>query len=108
MDRGKFTVKSVIFYLMAYIAKTFYLAYLAACSPKIIIKNSKYLPYKLPKGFNVIYLFWHSKTFVLLPHCRNCGIGVLTLTESIQLSQRPYPILSTISRPRLKQMQKSK
>ena len=81
MDQGKPTAKSTVFYFMAYIARAFYLAYLAACSPKITIKNPEYLPYKLPKGFNVIYLFWHSKTFILLPHCRNCGIGLLTLTD---------------------------
>ena len=81
MDRDKLTAKSATFYFLAYIAKIFYLVYLAACSPKINIINSKYLPYKLPKDFNVIYLFWHSKTFILLPHCRNCGIGLLTLPD---------------------------
>ena len=81
MGHDKLTVKSVLFYFLAYVAKGFYLAYLAMCSPKAVITNSKYLPQKLPKGLNVIYVFWHSKTFLIMPYCRNHNIGVLTLMD---------------------------
>jgi len=66
---------------LARIAKIFYLAYLAACSPRAAITNRRYLPRELPAGRNVIYVFWHSKTFLIMPYCRGRGIGVLTLTD---------------------------
>lgn len=75
------TVKAILFYFSAYVAKGFYLAYLAACSPRAVITNSKYLPQHLPKDLNVIYVFWHSKTFLIMPYCRDHKIGVLTLLD---------------------------
>ncbi len=38
-------------------------------------------PDLLAPGTNVIYVFWHSKTFLMLPLCRDLNIGVLTLKD---------------------------
>lgn len=52
------------------------------CSTLNIAKNdSPFFPQSLSPGNNVIYAFWHSKTFVLVPSFRDMNIGILTLLD---------------------------
>ena len=57
----------------------FYLWYIATL--KIISINNELPPQNRALGRNVIFAFWHSKTFALMPHCRDAKIGVLTLLD---------------------------
>ncbi len=48
------------------------------------VVNPQYTLRELPPGRNVIYVFWHSKTFTSLPFARHCqvpGYAVLTLPD---------------------------
>ena len=50
-------------------------------SLKIIKKDSLFFPHDITADKNVIYAFWHSKTFVLVPCFRGLNIGILTLLD---------------------------
>jgi hypothetical protein len=74
-------IKLVSFYLLAGIAKIIYLLYAATIELRMVTVNSKYHPRKLPADFNVIYAFWHSKLFMIMPLGRNSRMGVVTLLD---------------------------
>lgn len=64
---------------VGYFTKLLYSSYCATIRIEEI--NSDYFPQNFNSGKNAIYAFWHSKTFLLLPYCRNVNMGVLTLLD---------------------------
>lgn len=64
---------------VALIMAVFYLLYYATL--RIATNNEHLFPKQIAPGRNVIYAFWHSKTFALLPFFRGMAIGVLTLRD---------------------------
>lgn len=62
-----------------YFAKLLYSSYCATIRIEEI--NSDFFPQNFNSGRNAIYAFWHSKTFLLLPYCRNTNMGILTLFD---------------------------
>ena len=73
--------KFFIFYLLAVIAKIIYLFYAATIKPRVVIINQKYHPREIPADFNAIYVFWHSKLFMIVPMHRSSRMAVLTLLD---------------------------
>lgn len=56
--------------------------YSGYCSTlKIVEDNRSRFPQRLSSGENAIYVFWHSRVFIITPVFRNLGIGVLTLLD---------------------------
>ncbi len=47
----------------------------------VVADRSEYDPRRVPRGQTVIYLFWHSKTFMMAPYCRSTKLGLLTLLD---------------------------
>lgn len=45
------------------------------------VAGAEWNPHHKEKDVNTIYVFWHSKTFLLLPLCRDLNISVLTLLD---------------------------
>ena len=64
---------------IACIIKPFYSFYSRTVRVRIV--NRELSPPGLPPGKNAIYVFWHSKTFLLLPLFENPNIGCLTLLD---------------------------
>ncbi len=55
------------------------LAYLAHYNTvKISVLNPRWMP---DDGENRIYVFWHAKSYLILPYCRGRQIALLTLTD---------------------------
>ena len=79
----------IFLFPLAYISGLLYIAYLKTIQVQVI--NNELSPAQMPASKNAIYLFWHSKTFLILPYCRNRQIGILTLLD---LKNRFYNFLS--------------
>ena len=63
----------------AFLLYCFYLWHVSTL--KISIVNDQFVPQKRTLGENVIYAFWHSKSFTLLPQCGGAHMGTLTLLD---------------------------
>ncbi len=74
-------IKYALFYAFAYIAKILYLLYLSSIIPRTKFINTEYHPKNLSEKQNCIYVFWHSKTFMIMPLYRHSNIAVLTLLD---------------------------
>lgn len=74
-------VKTQFFYILAWPAKIIYLLYAATIELRTTTVNSRYHPRNLASDFNAIYVFWHSKLFMIMPMGRNSHMGVLTLLD---------------------------
>lgn len=72
-------MKNLLAGLIASIIKFFYLLYYNTMSIRVI--DTPWAPHRLADGKNCIYVFWHSKSFLILPYCRNSRIGTLTLMD---------------------------
>ncbi len=81
----------IFLFLLACLVKPLYIAYLKTIQVQVI--NEKFSPAKMPASQNAIYLFWHSKTFLILPYCRHRQIGILTLLD---WKNRFYDFLSRL------------
>lgn len=66
-------------FLTAAILWLVYRAYYATIRKHLV--NSAHSPRALASGKNVIYVFWHSKSFVMLPSGRRRRVAVLTLLD---------------------------
>ncbi len=71
-------LKTWIFGRIAFFAKWVYLGYFKTI--KIQVCNPELAPQNLSAP-NAIYGSWHSKTFLLLPYCRNSKTVLLTLLD---------------------------
>ncbi|MFA5144914.1 MAG: hypothetical protein WC723_02795 [Candidatus Omnitrophota bacterium] len=74
-------IRVFIFYSLAGIAKIIYLLYVATIEPRTVTINPKYHPRGIPTEFNAIYVYWHSKLFMIMPMCRNSRLVGLTLLD---------------------------
>ncbi len=79
---GKYQNKSLKNLILKIVARLIKLLHFIYCSTiRIQVVNNQWLPSKLNGSQNNIYVFWHSKTFILLSFSRNLGIGTLTLPD---------------------------
>ena len=72
-------MKSSFFYLLAFVVRFFYLGYYKTVRLRVV--NPEFSPRQIAPGLNVVYVTWHSKTFLLLPFCRGLRMGILTLLD---------------------------
>jgi lysophospholipid acyltransferase (LPLAT)-like uncharacterized protein len=63
----------------AFFGKWIYLFYYKTL--KIQILSPGLSPQKVSSRENQIYIFWHSKTFTILPYCRGSKSAILTLLD---------------------------
>ncbi|GEM_PF-2060595 len=84
-------LSDLFLFLAACLAKPLYIAYLKTI--RIQVVHEEFLPDNLPVSRNAIYLFWHSKTFLILPYCRHRQIAILTLLD---WKNRFYDFLSRL------------
>lgn len=47
----------------------------------VVLDRPEYHPRRQPPSQPLIYLFWHSKIFMPLPHCRSTKLGLVTLLD---------------------------
>ncbi len=66
-------------FLSAFLAKYLYIAYLKTIRVQVI--NKQFSPQYMLASTNVIYVSWHSKTFLAIPVYRNQNLGILTLLD---------------------------
>ena len=78
-------------FLAACLVKPLYIAYLKTIQVQVI--HEEFSPDNLPVSRNAIYIFWHSKTFLILPYCRHQQIGILTVLD---WKNRFYDFLSRL------------
>lgn len=65
--------------LAARLIKSLYLIYYNTI--KISVRNDQWTPRRLPEGQNCIYVFWHAKSFLMLPYGMNSKVVTLTLLD---------------------------
>ncbi len=73
------SARNFLFWILAWFAKWLYLLYYATVRIKVV--NEPYAPDQVPPGEKWIFVFWHSKTFLILPRYRGLKIGILTLLD---------------------------
>ena len=73
-------MKTFLCRLLADVLKPLYVGYYSTV--RIRVMNERWFPANLAPAQNILYVFWHSKTFLILQHCRGRGdIAVLTLLD---------------------------
>lgn len=76
---NKFSFKSSLIFFLAFLIRNVYLIYYSTIRIKVL--ESPWFPKNLTPGQSAIYVFWHAKSFLILPYCRGFRVGLLTLLD---------------------------
>jgi len=77
--RGFALLKEGLLFCVAVGLWIVYRAWMATLRPTVV--NPQFLPSRLPKGENAIYVFWHAKSFGILPYASGSRMAALTLLD---------------------------